>query len=87
LPILHTDLIAQGWATDHNFAEALAIGQIGPGQSGVVGDSFGLSPRWSAWFVARNDGDCDTTIDGAGRTCHVYALRITPGSTRLCAGG
>ncbi len=35
LPILHTDLIALGWATDHNFAEALAIGQISPGPTGL----------------------------------------------------
>ena len=35
LPILHTDLLALGWATDHNFAEALAIGQISPGPTGL----------------------------------------------------
>jgi chromate transporter len=35
LPSLHTDLLARGWATDHNFAEALAIGQISPGPTGL----------------------------------------------------
>ncbi len=35
LPSLHTDLLARGWATDRNFAEALAIGQISPGPTGL----------------------------------------------------
>ncbi|MBA3946968.1 MAG: chromate transporter [Herpetosiphonaceae bacterium] len=35
LPILHQDLLALGWATDRQFAEALAIGQISPGPTGL----------------------------------------------------
>lgn len=35
LPSIHADLLARGWATDRNFAEALAIGQISPGPSGL----------------------------------------------------
>ncbi len=35
LPSLHTDLIAQGWAQERHFTEALAIGQITPGPSGL----------------------------------------------------
>ncbi len=35
LPSIHADLLARGWATDREFAEALAIGQISPGPSGL----------------------------------------------------
>ena len=35
LPTLHQDLIRRGWADEQNFAESLAIGQIGPGPSGL----------------------------------------------------
>ncbi|HWQ15296.1 MAG TPA: chromate transporter [Roseiflexaceae bacterium] len=35
LPILHGDLVPRGWATEQQFAEALAIGQISPGPSGL----------------------------------------------------
>ena len=35
LPSIHADLLARGWATDQQFAEALAIGQISPGPSGL----------------------------------------------------
>ncbi|MDZ4719194.1 MAG: chromate transporter [Roseiflexaceae bacterium] len=35
IPILHDSLIAQGWVTDRQFAEALAIGQISPGPTGL----------------------------------------------------
>jgi chromate transporter len=41
LPILHQDLLARGWATDRNFAESLAIGQISPGPSGLWVISLG----------------------------------------------
>jgi chromate transporter len=41
LPIVHQDLLARGWATDHQFAEALAIGQISPGPSGLWVISLG----------------------------------------------
>lgn len=35
LPIVHQDLLARGWATDRQFAESLAIGQISPGPTGL----------------------------------------------------
>jgi chromate transporter len=35
LPSIHADLLARGWATDRHFAEALAIGQISPGPTGL----------------------------------------------------
>lgn len=35
LPILHQSLLARGWATDQQFARALAIGQITPGPTGL----------------------------------------------------
>jgi chromate transporter len=41
LPSLHTDLIARGWAQEHQFAEALAIGQISPGPNGLWVVSLG----------------------------------------------
>ncbi len=40
LPILHDDLISLGWATERHFAEALAIGQITPGPTGLWVISF-----------------------------------------------
>ena len=41
LPIVHQDLLSQGWATDRQFAEALAIGQISPGPTGLWVISLG----------------------------------------------
>ena len=41
LPILHQDLLARGWATDRQFAESLAIGQVSPGPSGLWVISLG----------------------------------------------
>ncbi|MBU2700492.1 chromate transporter [Sporomusaceae bacterium BoRhaA] len=35
LPSLHTDFIAYGWASEKEFTEALAIGQITPGPNGL----------------------------------------------------
>lgn len=35
LPSLHTDFIAHGWASEKQFTEALAIGQITPGPNGL----------------------------------------------------
>lgn len=40
-PILHQDFLARGWATDQQFAESLAIGQITPGPSGLWVISMG----------------------------------------------
>ena len=41
LPSIHADLLARGWAVDGQFAEALAIGQISPGPSGLWVISLG----------------------------------------------
>ncbi|MEN6411248.1 MAG: chromate transporter [Veillonellales bacterium] len=41
LPMLHEDFIGQGWATEKNFTEALAIGQIAPGPNGLWVVSLG----------------------------------------------
>jgi len=35
LPSLHADFIAHGWASEKQFTEALAIGQITPGPNGL----------------------------------------------------
>jgi chromate transporter len=35
LPSLHADLLSRGWASERQFAESLAIGQISPGPSGL----------------------------------------------------
>ncbi|GMB00078.1 chromate transporter [Pelosinus sp. IPA-1] len=35
LPSLHADFIANGWASEKQFTEALAIGQITPGPNGL----------------------------------------------------
>jgi chromate transporter len=40
MPILHDDLLARGWANEQDFAEALAIGQITPGPTGLWVISF-----------------------------------------------
>jgi chromate transporter len=41
LPIVHQDLISRGWATERQFAESFAIGQISPGPSGLWVISLG----------------------------------------------
>jgi chromate transporter len=41
LPIVHQDLLARGWASDRQFAESLAVGQISPGPSGLWVISMG----------------------------------------------
>ncbi|GAB4127347.1 MAG: hypothetical protein Fur005_42180 [Roseiflexaceae bacterium] len=35
IPILHDELIAKGWIDERTFAEALTIGQISPGPTGL----------------------------------------------------
>jgi len=35
LPSLRQDLVARGWATDQEFASAIAIGQVAPGPTGL----------------------------------------------------
>ena len=41
LPSLHQDLIANGWAADSEFAQAIAVGQISPGPNGLWTVSLG----------------------------------------------
>ncbi|MCW1971097.1 MAG: chromate transporter [Anaerolineae bacterium] len=41
LPSLHADLTARGWASDHHFAEAIAVGQVSPGPNGLWVVSLG----------------------------------------------
>src|SRR4029079_15726320 len=41
IPILHQDFLARGSTTERQFAEALAIGQISPGPSGLWVISLG----------------------------------------------
>lgn len=41
MPVLYQELVPRGWATDRQFAEALAIGQISPGPTGLWVISFG----------------------------------------------
>lgn len=40
-PYLYADFVPRGWATDANFAEALTVGEISPGPSGLWVISFG----------------------------------------------
>jgi chromate transporter len=41
VPAIHADLLARGWATDRQFAEALAVGQVSPGPNGLWVISLG----------------------------------------------
>ena len=41
LPSLHSDLTARGWATERQFGEALAVGQVSPGPNGLWVISLG----------------------------------------------
>lgn len=41
LPSLHQDLLANGWATEADFAQSIAIGQISPGPNGLWVISLG----------------------------------------------
>lgn len=41
LPSLHADLLPRGWATERQFAESLAVGQVSPGPSGLWVISLG----------------------------------------------
>ena len=38
---LHDDLLPRGWATEREFAESLAVGQVSPGPNGLWVVSFG----------------------------------------------
>lgn len=35
VPSVHADLTARGWATEKQFAESLAVGQVSPGPNGL----------------------------------------------------
>lgn len=53
LPALHDDLLARGWASDRDFAEAFAVGQIAPGPNGLWVVSLGyLVGGWVGATVA-----------------------------------
>lgn len=41
LPYLYSDLLAQGWARESHFAEALTVGEISPGPNGLWVVSLG----------------------------------------------
>lgn len=41
LPSLHNDLIPRGWASEHQFGESLAVGQVSPGPNGLWVISLG----------------------------------------------
>src|SRR5579875_903160 len=41
LPSLHQDLLARRWATDTDFSESVAIGQVSPGPNGLWVISLG----------------------------------------------
>lgn len=41
VPSLHDDLLARGWSSEKQFAEALAVGQISPGPNGLWAVSLG----------------------------------------------
>jgi chromate transporter len=42
LPSLHQDLIANGWAVESQFTQAIAVGQISPGPNGLWTISIGF---------------------------------------------
>jgi len=47
LPFLHEDLLAHGWATEADFVQALAVGNLSPGPNGLWTISLGyLSGGW-----------------------------------------
>ncbi len=47
LPFLHADLLAHGWATEADFVQALAVGNLSPGPNGLWTISLGyLSGGW-----------------------------------------
>jgi chromate transporter len=50
LPFLHQDLIAHGWATEEDFVQAMAVGQISPGPNGLWTVSLGYLT--GGWFGA-----------------------------------
>lgn len=52
VPSIHADMMAQGWATERQFAEALAVGQISPGPTGLWVVSLGyLTGGWLGTLI------------------------------------
>lgn len=52
-PYLYADFVTRGWATDATFAEALTVGEISPGPSGLWVISFGyLTGGWPGALLA-----------------------------------
>ncbi|NOZ29706.1 MAG: chromate transporter [Chloroflexi bacterium] len=53
LPILHQDLLARGWATEADFVQAIAVGRLSPGPSGLWAISLGyLTYGWPGALLA-----------------------------------
>lgn len=53
LPFLHQDLLTLGWANENHFLDAIAVGQLSPGPSGLWSLSLGyLTFGWIGWFLA-----------------------------------
>ncbi|OQA46891.1 MAG: putative chromate transport protein [Chloroflexi bacterium ADurb.Bin325] len=53
LPFLHADLPAHGWATEADFVQALAVGNLSPGPNGLWTISLGyLSAGWPGAALA-----------------------------------
>jgi chromate transporter len=53
LPSLHHDLLAQRWASEADFGEAIAIGQLSPGPNGLWVISLGyLTYGWLGSLLA-----------------------------------
>ena len=42
VPSMHDDLLRRSWATERNFSEALAVGQVSPGPNGLWIVSLGF---------------------------------------------
>ncbi len=53
LPFLHQDLISLGWAREADFINAIAVGQLSPGPSGLWSISLGyLTFGWAGSMLA-----------------------------------
>lgn len=53
LPFLHQDLISLGWAKESDFINAIAVGQLSPGPSGLWSISLGyLTFGWAGSLLA-----------------------------------
>ncbi len=53
LPFLHQDLLLRGWASEADFINAIAVGQLSPGPSGLWSISLGyLTLEWLGGLLA-----------------------------------